>query len=929
MGGPAAISEAPPREDRKAVSTTVPPPAEHLPTPPLNIEDELKESYLNYAMSVIISRALPDVRDGLKPSQRRILTAMLDLGLNPGSSTSKCAGIVGETMKRYHPHGDNSIYPTLARMAQWWNMRHPLITGQGNFGSIHGLPPAAMRYTEAKLSPVAAEMLEDIRLDTVDFQPSYDEKHMEPRVLPGKFPNLLVNGSGGIAVGMATSIPPHNLGEVCDAAVALIDDPEIDLDGLLEHLPGPDFPTGATICGRYGIREAYRTGRGKVIVRAKYDIEEHKDGRSQIIITEIPYQLTKEPLLKKLADLVNGGRITGVTDVVDESDRKQPVRIVVKVKKGEDPNVVVNQLFQFSPLQDTFSVIMLALVDGRPRTLPIKEFLRHFIDHRVNVIRRRTQFQLRQARQRAHIVEGLLIALHYIDEIIRVIRASANPPEARARLMGMEVSAQVLQRALDDPDARASTSLTRMQADAILAMQLQRLTGLEADKLVQEYRGLRGDIAGYERLLADDRLILDLIRADLRELKARYANPRRSALSEEELGDYDKEDLIREEYMVVTVTHDGYIKRLPPSTYRAQGRGGRGIAATNTREGDVLEHMFVALTHDYILFFTDHGKVHWLKVYDMPVASRTSGGRAIVNLLQLAEGEKVTGLIPVRQFLEDESLTMVTRRGTVKKTALTAFKRPLGRGIIALGLDEGDQLIAVARTKASDHVILSTRQGMAIRFDESGVRSMGRPAYGVKGINLAEDDEVVGMVVANGDDDPASLLTVCAEGFGKRTALTEYRSQSRGGKGLIDIKTSDRNGPVVAIAKVTDADEVMLTTARGILIRTRVADMRLIGRNTQGVRLIRLDEGDTVGSLAKMPLEVLAANGDDLADLAGAEGAVDVDVDMEMNMNIEGAGDAEPEAVADHPPHLLDDGVGEAEASDHIDDLDADGEPDA
>ncbi len=437
------------------MSTAVPANPDHLPTPPLNIETELKESYLTYAMSVIVSRALPDVRDGLKPSQRRILMAMLDLGLTPGGSTSKCAGIVGETMKRYHPHGDNSIYPTLARMAQWWNMRHLLITGQGNFGSIHGLPPAAMRYTEAKLSPVAAEMLEDIRLDTVDFQPSYDEKHQEPRVLPAKFPNLLVNGSGGIAVGMATSIPPHNLGEVCDAAVALIDDPEIDLDGLMEHIHGPDFPTGGTICGRWGIREAYRTGRGKVILRAKYEIEELRDGRSQIIFTEIPYQLTKEPLLKKLAELVNGDRVNGVTDIVDESDRKQPVRIVVKVKKGEDPNVILNQLYQYSPLQDSFSVIMLALVDGRPEELPLKRMLRLFVDHRVNVIRRRTQFQLRQARQRAHIVEGLLIALAYIDEIIRVIRSSANPVEARARLMGMEVSAEILRRALDNPDARA------------------------------------------------------------------------------------------------------------------------------------------------------------------------------------------------------------------------------------------------------------------------------------------------------------------------------------------------------------------------------------------------------------------------------------------------------------------------------------------
>ena len=896
------------------MSTAAVPGEGHLPTPPLNIEDELKESYLNYAMSVIVSRALPDVRDGLKPSQRRILAAMRDLGLNPGGSTSKCAGVVGETMKRYHPHGENSIYPTLTRMGQWWNSRHLLVLPQGNFGSIKGMPPAAMRYTECKLSPIAAEMLEDIQLDTVDYQPNYDGKYDEPRVLPSKFPNLLVNGSGGIAVGMATSIPPHNLGEVCDALVALIDDPEIDLHGLMAHLPAPDFPTGATICGRYGVMEAYRTGRGRITVRAKYEIEELKDGRSQIIFTEIPYQLTKEALEKKLAELVNSGRINGITAIDDHSDRKQPVRIVVTVKRNEDPNVILNQLYQYSQLQDTFSIIMLALVDGRPRTLPLKEMLRHFLDHRVVVIRRRTQYQLRQAKQRAHIVEGLLVALNYIDEVIRVIRQSANPVEAKARLMGLEVSDQILRRALDNPEAKATGPLTRMQAEAILAMRLQQLTGLELDKLADEYKRLREDIVRFESILADERLIYDLIRADLRELKQKYADPRRTEVSSEELGDFDKEALIREEYMVVTITHDGYIKRLPPSTYRAQGRGGRGIAATSTREGDFLEHMFVALTHDYILFFTDRGKVYWLKVYDLPESSRTSAGRAIVNLLQLDEGERVTGFIPVREFAEDEALMMCTRRGTVKKTDLRAFKRPLGRGIIALGLDEGDELIAVGRVRAGDHVLISTRQGMAIRFDEADARAMGRTAYGVRGIALGEDDEVVGMVVANGTDDPSSLLTVCSNGYGKRTALTEYRSQNRGGKGLIDIKTTDRNGPVVAIAKVTEDDEVMLTTVGGIIIRTRVADISTIGRNTQGVRLIRTDDGDTVGSLAKLPEEELtAAAVAELEDEAAEAAVVD---------GLEGPVDR---PLADH---IIDDGVGPAEASDHQDDLDGDGMPD-
>jgi DNA gyrase subunit A len=908
--------------ERLSVSTAVPPPGDHLRPLPLNIEEELKESYLNYAMSVIISRALPDVRDGLKPSQRRILMAMLDLGLTPGGSTSKCAGIVGETMKRYHPHGDASIYPTLARMAQWWNMRHLLISGQGNFGSITGLPPAAMRYTEAKLSPIAAEMLEDIKLDTVDFQPNYDEKYQEPRVLPAKFPNLLVNGSGGIAVGMATSIPPHNLGEVCDGVVAWIDaraeGRELDVDALMEIIQGPDFPTGATICGRMGIKEAYLTGRGKVILRAKYEIEELKDGRSHIIFTEIPYQLTKEPLLKKLAELVNSGRITGVSNIDDHSDLKQPVRITVTVKKGEDPNVVLNQLFEFSPLQDSFSVIMLALVDGRPKTLPLEAFLRLFVEHRVNVIRRRTLYLLREAKARAHIVEGLLIALAYIDEIIRIIRGSANPKEAQARLMGLEVSAEILRRALNDPEARATASLTRQQTDAILAMRLQQLTGLEADKLAAEYNVLKEKIAECQRILGDERVILDLIRTDMRELKQKYANPRRSVISDEEIGDFDKEALIREEYMVVTITHDGYIKRIPPSTYRAQNRGGRGITAANTREGDVLEHMFVALTHDYILFFTDHGKVYWLKVYDLPMANRTAGGRAIVNLLQLGAGEKVTGVIPVREFRDDECLMMVTRRGTVKKTQLTAFRRPLGRGIIALGLDEGDQLIGVARVKAGDQVVLSTRDGMAIRFDESDVRSVGRPAYGVKGLSLIDDDAVIGMVVANGEDDPASLLTVCANGFGKRTPLTEYRSQYRGGKGVIDIKTSARNGSVVAIAKVTDADEVMLTTTGGILIRAKVAGVPLIGRNTQGVRLIRVEEGDSVSSLAKLPEEELTTGGDEVE----GEGEGEIALDIETDVDIDTPAD-------DHAPHIIDDGVGLNEAKDHIDDVDPDGGPEA
>ncbi len=872
-----------------------------IPTP-LNIEDELKESYLTYAMSVIVSRALPDVRDGLKPSQRRILTAMLDLGLTPGAATSKCAGIVGETMKRYHPHGDNSIYPTLARMAQWWNMRAPLITGQGNFGSIHGLPPAAMRYTEAKLSPVASEMLQDIKEDTVDFQPNYDEKYQEPRVLPAKFPNLLVNGSGGIAVGMATNIPPHNLGEVCDALIALIDNPRITLDDIMEKLPAPDFPTGGILCGRLGIKQAYMTGRGRVVIRARHSIEVQKDGREHLVFTEIPFQQTKEPLLKKLAELVNTGRITGVSDIVDESDRKQPVRIVVKIKKAENTQVILNQLFKFSPLQDSFSIINLALVDGRPKLLPIREMLRLFIEHRQIVIRRRTTFLLKQARQRAHIVEGLLIALHYIDEIIAIIRSSRDPDTARRRLMEVQVSADILQRALDDPDARPTGPLTRQQADAILVMQLQRLTGLEADKLSAEYKSLREEIGKLEAILADEGEILALIRTDLEELKEKYSNPRRSTITDEEVGDYDKEALIREEYMVVTVTNAGYIKRTVPDVYKAQGRGGRGVSATSTKDDDFLAHMFVALTHDYLLFFTTAGKVYWLKVYDVPEGSRTSGGRALVNLLQLGEGERVTGMVPVRHFREDESLFMVTRRGTVKKTRLTAFKRPLGRGIIALGLEEGDELIGVARVRVGQQVILATREGMSIRFDESDVRTMGRGAYGVRGIRLDEGDEVVGMIIADGPEDEAQLLTICKLGQGKRTKLTEYRSQTRGGKGVIDIKTGGRNGNVVAVLKVIDSDEIMVTTSGGIMIRTRVGEIRETARNTLGVRIIRLDEGDSVGSLALVPEEAIEAaeakavaeDAENPKPLDDVEVATDVEEDDVIEADEESSG-AEPE----------------------------------
>jgi DNA gyrase subunit A len=885
----------------------------------LDIEDELKDSYLTYAMSVIVSRALPDVRDGLKPSQRRILVAMNDLNLGPNSGRIKCAKISGDTSGNYHPHGESVIYPTLVRMAQEWNMRYTLVDKQGNFGSIAGLPPAAMRYTEARLSAAAAELLQDLEKDTVDFVPTYDERNTEPTVLPGKIPNLLVNGGTGIAVGMASSIPPHNLGEVCDAVIKLIEDPDVTVDELMEIIPGPDFPTGGIICGASRLREAYTTGRSNVVLRARVKFEEGKGGRESIVVTEIPFQQTRDPLVKKIADLAEEDRIPGISRVTDESDRKNPVRIVIDLKRDADRDVVLNQLYQLSPLQDTFSVILIALVDGRPRTLSLKELLYEFVRHRTNVIRRRTQFLLAQAQKRKHHVEGLLIALNYIDEIIAIIRGSDNPAEARAKLIGLEVSAQILERAFGaegfaafQSERGVSTHYTMSgnQADSILQMQLQRLTKLERDKLVQEYTELRDEIAGYQRLLSDDRNILDVVREDMHEIKSKYADARRTEISDEEVTAFNAEDLIADEPMTVMVSHEGYIKRMAMTASRAQGRGGKGVTAGDTKEGDFMEHVFVASTHAYILFFTDRGRVHWLKVHEIPLQGRTSRGRSIVNMLSLQEGEKVTNLIPVREFDATSALMIATRRGLVKKTMLEAYSRPMKGGIIAIKLEENDSLIGVSLTRPDDEVVLSTKKGKCIRFSESDARAMGRATYGVKGITLRADDEVVGMAVA--DPDPgATLLTVCELGYGKRTpfgtsgapdegeeeetppeaAATEalpsgppeqgpapadlveggedaepepestqrgnmrYRTQRRGGKGLIDIKTTARNGDVVAIASVHDDDQVMITTTRGMLVRIRVSEIRVIGRNTQGVRLIRLEEGDTVAGMAKIAAE--------------------------------------------------------------------------
>jgi DNA gyrase subunit A len=865
----------------------------------LPIEDELRESYLTYAMSVIVSRALPDVRDGLKPSQRRILVAMNDLNLGPGSKRVKCAKISGDTSGNYHPHGESVIYPTLVRMAQEWNMRSLLIDKQGNFGSVAGLPPAAMRYTEARLSAVAAQMLDDLKLDTVDFVPTYDEARTEPTVLPSRFPNLLINGSGGIAVGMATSIPPHNPTEVCDALIKLIDDPETTIDELCEIIPGPDFPTGGVICGRAGIRRAYKTGRSTMIVRAKCTIEEMRGNRSRIIVSEIPYQQYRDRIIEKIAALVNGDRIKGISAIRDESDLKEPVRLVIELKRGEDPEVILNQLYQFSPLQDTFSLIFLALVDGKPRELTIKEMLAEFLRHRNTVIRRRTQFLLARARRRKHTVEGLLLALANIDEIIKTIRTSRTQPEAKERLMQIQCPAAMLERALGDVGFKQFTSergkadsysLTSVQTDEILRMRLGQLVNLEQEKLSSEHAELLKEIIDYLDILATPQRVSNIIKDDLEEMKRRFGDKRRTEISHEELGNIDLEDLITEEPMVVSISHRGYIKRTPTSVYNTQRRGGKGLKGAKSDDEDPIEHLFVASTHAYLLFLTTTGKVRWQKVYDIPQLARDAKGRAIVNLLQMEPGEQIAQCLAVRDFNQPgHYVTMATRCGLVKKTPLEQYSRPKRGGIIAIKLREDDELVDAAVVGPGDEVLLVTANGMAIRFRESDSRPMGRNTSGVKGISLIGDDRLVGMVVTDAE---ATLLTVCKNGYGKRTPFgpnatdvveaddaeettteastaetagddesastngsARYRTQKRGGKGLRDIKTSARNGKVIGIARVTDDDELFMMTAKGKLQRIAASDINVIGRNTQGVRIMSVDKDDELIAVVRVPAE--------------------------------------------------------------------------
>jgi DNA gyrase subunit A len=855
--------------------TTPPPPPPLDRIEDLQIEQELQDSYLTYAMSTIMDRALPDVRDGLKPSQRRILVAINDLNLLPGRKHMKCAKIAGDTSGNYHPHGEAVIYPTLVRIAQNWNMRYPLIDGQGNFGSTDGDPPAAMRYTEARMARPTVDMMADLDLDTVDFQPNYDERLMEPTVLPAKFPNLLVNGSTGIAVGMACNLLPHNIREICDAIVKIIDKPDLSLQELLEIVPGPDFPTGGTICGRDGIIEGYKTGRGRICLRAKLHVEEPKSGsKASIVIDEMPYGIIRKTIVESVAEAVKRGQITDISAVNDESGRHHAVRIVIDLKRDADPNVVINQLYEYTPCQITVSMINIALVNRQPRTMGLRELIQHFIDHRVDVITRRTKFQLRKAQQREHILEGLIFAVCDIDEIIRLIRSSKTRDEAIEKLMqqGFRIDPKSQQAgklperitfqhpeifAVEPGGIVPTFRVSRAQAEAIGRLQLIQLVGLEIEKLVGEYNEVAEQIVEYERILGDTAYLMDIIREDTFEMKEKYGDDRRTDITGAVSG-FNMEALVPQEDVIVTVSHEGYIKRQPVGVYRSQSRGGRGIKGTESREGDFAEHLFVANTHDYLLFFTNQGRVYERRVYDVPEMSRTSQGRAIANLLEFQTNEKVANVLAIKDFGKEEHfLTFATRKGVVKKTALGAYGNIRQNGIIAIGLEDGDELIGVEITGGQDQVLLGTKLGMAIRFIETDVRAMGRPAGGVKGIELESDDAVVSLIVVPQTQDLAQcmVLTGCVNGFGKRTPVEDYRLIRRGGKGVINIKTTDRNGDVVGMKAVCDDDELMLITQKGILMRTRVKEIRETGRNAAGVKLINLDDGDVLVAMAKVDAE--------------------------------------------------------------------------
>ncbi|GMU63731.1 MAG: DNA gyrase subunit A [Acidobacteriota bacterium] len=797
---------------------------------PVDIEEEMKRSYLDYAMSVIVGRALPDVRDGLKPVHRRVLYGMWEAGNTSTKPYKKSARIVGDVMGKYHPHGDTAIYDTVVRMAQDFSMRYTLVDGQGNFGSIDGDNPAAMRYTEVRLTKLAEEMVkDDIDKETVDWVPNYDGQETEPSVLPAKVPNLLVNGGSGIAVGMATNIPPHNLGEVCDALCLMIDDPEIETAKLMKAIPGPDFPTAGFIHGVEGIRQAYSTGRGIIQMRARAAIETQRRGEKQsIIVTEIPYQVNKARLIEKIADLVREKKIEGLSDLRDESDR-DGIRIVLEVKRGEQPEIILNQLYKLTPMQSTFGIILLAIVDNQPKILKLRDLLRLFLDHRKTVIIRRTRYDLRKAEERAHIVEGLLKAIDMLDEVITTIRQSPTPPEARDRLM-------------------ANFGFSQVQAEAILDMRLQRLTGLERQKLLDEYQELLALIDRLRAILGSDKLVLEEIRRELTELKDRFGDPRRTEIVPE-THEIRIEDLIADEDMVITVTSSGYIKRSPLSLYRAQGRGGKGRTGMATKEGDFVEHLFVASAHSFVLVFTESGRVHWVKVHEIPQAGPAAKGKAIVNLLNLSADERVATTLAVRDFPEDRFLVFATERGTIKRTALAEYGNPRSGGIIAINLEDGDRLLAVKVTDGSKDLFLATAAGMSIRFPGADCRPMGRATYGVRGISLRDGDRVVGMEVL---EQEGAILTAAERGLGKRTDIAEYRQQGRGGLGLINLKVTERTGKVVGVAQVLPGDQLILITQEGMIIRTSVDGIREIGRSTQGVRLINLEETDKLVAIAKV-----------------------------------------------------------------------------
>lgn len=810
----------------------------------VKIEEELKTSFLDYSMSFIRSRALPDVRDGLKPSQRRILVAMNDLSLFPNRGYRKCAKIAGDTSGNYHPHGEDIVYPTLVHMAQSFRFRYPLVQGQGNFGSIDGYPPAAMRYTEARLSRPALELLADLDKNTVEFASNYDETQQEPLVLPSRFPNLICNGSMGIAVGMATKVPPHNLREVASGLKALIDRPDISIAELLEHVKAPDFPTGGIIYGMSGVQQAYATGRGLIYVRARADIETLKNGRENIVVTEIPFLVNKASLLEKIADLVRDKTIDGLANIRDESGRKG-LRIVFECKREAQAEVVLNQLYSHSMLQTTYGVMMLAIVNGRPELLNLKQMLQHYIDHRHDVIVRRAKFDLEKAEARAHILEGLRIALDHIDLVIETIRRSSSPADAHDRL------ASIRPTVLDGQAANVRFELSKRQIQAILSMPLQRLTGLERDKIEAEYKELVTTIEDQRGILASRERQMQIIKGEIDEIAEHFGDERRTEIvyAAEE---FDIEDLIAEEDMVVTISRNGYIKRLSPRAYRVQNRGGRGVTGMKTKEEDFVEHLFVASTHSYIMFLTAKGKCYWLKVFRIPEGDRTAQGRSIANLLPLDQDDQICAIVPVREFSDDQYLFTATRNGIVKKTKLSAYQNIRRDGIIALKIQDDDDLIGAAITDGQQDIALLTRNGRAMRFSESEVRSMGRVSTGVKGISLrpGEEDEVVDMVVVR---ESSTLLTICENGYGKRTSQAEYPSKHRDGQGVIDIKTTSRNGHVVACRKIQAEEEVMVVTQNGIMIRIPVQGLPPIGRNTQGVRVINLDEGDRVIDMALLP----------------------------------------------------------------------------